>query len=171
MAMGLEYEVGTIGTDIIMLQEDIKMLRDAAKEQMKKGGRLVALKEVLTKVESAYNAMVNRSHDVKAALEFIGPHLAGILAKFNEDITVEKVKQTLGGLNYTEATAPYDYLMYMRCLALQLSAINSVSTGDVVTLARAFTSFNNDLVELRQWLRDLEEQHFLRNNCRIAFAM
>ena len=23
-------------------------------------------------------------------------------AKFNEDITVEKVKQTLGGLNYTE---------------------------------------------------------------------
>ena len=40
-----------------------------------------------------------------------------------------------------------------------------------VTLARAFTSFNNDLVELRQWLRDLEEQHFLRNNCRIAFAM
>ena len=93
---------------------------------------------------------------------------------------MEKVKQTLGGLNYTEvngnvffkkkkkktlgrlryscfikqtmssytchrfiiikysfvsdtqATAPYDYLMYMRCLALQLSAINSVSTGDVV---------------------------------------
>ena len=32
----------------------------------------------------------------------------------------------------TQATAPYDYLMYMRCLALQLSAINSVSTGDVV---------------------------------------
>ena len=26
MAMGLEYEVGTIGTDIIMLQEDIKMV-------------------------------------------------------------------------------------------------------------------------------------------------
>ena len=40
-----------------------------------------------------------------------------------------------------------------------------------VTLARAFTSFNNDLVELHQWLRDLEEQHFLKNNCRIAFAM
>ena len=26
MAMGLEYEVGTIGTDIIMLQEVIKMV-------------------------------------------------------------------------------------------------------------------------------------------------
>ena len=38
----------------------LNQLRDAAKEQMKKGGRLVALKEVLTKVESAYNAMVNR---------------------------------------------------------------------------------------------------------------
>jgi len=129
------------------------------------------VKEVLAKVESAFNAMVNRSHDVKAALEFIGPHLAGILGKFNEEITVEKVKHLLVGLNYKEATGPYQYLMYMRCLALQLSAINSVSTGDVVTLARAFTSFNNDLVELHQWLRDLEEQHYLKNNCRIAFAM
>ena len=27
---------------------------------------------------------------------------ASLQAKFNEDITVEKVKQTLGGLNYTE---------------------------------------------------------------------
>ena len=34
----------------------------------------------------------------------------------------------------TQATAPYQYLMYMRCLALQLSAINSVSTGDVVII-------------------------------------
>ena len=78
--------------------------------------------------------------------------------KFNEEITVEKVKQLLVGLNYKEvvdsgpvnyhdnvnengdsmmllqATGPYQYLMYMRCLALQLSAINSVSTGDVVII-------------------------------------
>merc|ERR1711974_309143 len=100
MAKGLEYEVGTIGTDIVMLQEDIKMVRDAAKADFKKGGRLVPVKEVLTKVESAFNAMVNRSHDVRAALEFIGPHLDGILGKFNEEITVEKVKQLLVGLNY-----------------------------------------------------------------------
>ena len=26
MAKGLEYEVGTIGTDIVMLQEDIKVV-------------------------------------------------------------------------------------------------------------------------------------------------
>ena len=58
---------------------------------------------------------------MQAALEFIGPHLAGILvskiilcslssfisihllqSKFNEEITVEKVKQLLTGLNYTE---------------------------------------------------------------------
>jgi len=171
VAKGLEYEVGTIGADIVMLQEDIKMLREGAKAQMKKGGRLIPVKEVLTKVESGFNALVNRSHDVQAALEFIGPHLAGILGHFNEELTVEKVKQLLTGLNYNEATAPYQYLMYMRCLALQLAAINSVSTGDVVTLARTFTSFNNDLVELHQWLRDLEEQHFLKNGCRIAFAI
>jgi len=171
IAKGLEYEVGTIGTDIVMLQEDIKLLRDEAKGVLKKEGQLVPVKEVLTKVESAFNAMVNRSHDVRAALEFIGPHLAGILGKFNDEITVVKVKQLLAGLNYKEAMGPYQYLMYMRCLALQLSAIKSASTGDVVTLARAFTSFNDDLVELHQWLRDLEEQHFLKNNCRIAFAM
>ena len=33
---------------------------------------------------------------------------------------------------------PYQYLMYMRCLALQLSAINSVSTGDVVDIINTF---------------------------------
>ena len=56
---------------------------------------------------------------------------------------------------------------------MELSGTNSHEDhlNTKVTLARAFTSFNNDLVELRQWLRDLEEQHFLRNNCRIAFAM
>ena len=71
---------------------------------------------------------------------------------------MEKVKQLLVGLNYKEvadsgpvndhdnvnengdsmmllqAMGPYQYLMYMRCLALQLSAINSVSTGDVVVI-------------------------------------
>ena len=131
---------------------------------------------------------------------------ASLQAKFNEDITVEKVKQTLGGLNYTEvngnvffkkkkkktlgrlryscfikqtmssytchrfiiikysfvsdtqATAPYDYLMYMRCLALQLSAINSVSTGDVVI---NFYFFCGD--QLLLYLLSLIIPHISRN--------
>ena len=35
-------------------------LREEAKGALKKEGRLVPVKEVLTKVESAFNAMVNR---------------------------------------------------------------------------------------------------------------
>jgi len=35
---GLDYEVGTIGADIVMLQEDIKMVRDEAKGGLKKRG-------------------------------------------------------------------------------------------------------------------------------------
>ena len=35
-------------------------VRDEAKVEFKKGGRLAPVKEVLTKVESAFNAMVNR---------------------------------------------------------------------------------------------------------------
>ena len=51
------------GTERIRSSCNYIQLREGAKAQMKKGGRLIPVKEVLTKVESGFNALVNRWTD------------------------------------------------------------------------------------------------------------
>ena len=52
--------------------------------------------------------------------------------------------------------------MYSRCLALLLETLFNTYKEDVVSLARAFNAFNADVTELRQWIRDLERCHYLK---------
>ena len=61
-----------------------------------------------------------------------------------------------------QAQTPYSNLLYSRCLALLLEALLSTHKEDVVSLGRAFNAFNEDVTELRLWMRDLEKCHYLK---------
>ena len=63
---------------------------------------------------------------------------------------------------FFQAQASYNNLLYSRCLALLLETLLSTHKEDVVSLGHAFNAFNVDVTELRQWIRDLERCHYLK---------
>ena len=99
-----------------------------------------------------------------------------IQKRYQEEVSMPQIRKMLENVVYSEvrpeistprntlfqAQAPYSNLLYSRCLALLLETLFNTYKEDVVSLARAFNAFNADVTELRQWIRDLERCHYLK---------
>ena len=99
-----------------------------------------------------------------------------IQKRYQEEVSMPHIRKMLENVVYSEvrpedfhpritffqAQAPYSNLLYSRCLALLLETLFNTYKEDVVSLARAFNAFNADVTELRQWIRDLERCHYLK---------
>ena len=99
-----------------------------------------------------------------------------IQKRYQEDVSMPHIRKMLENVVYSEvrpeistpritlfqAQAPYSNLLYSRCLSLLLETLFNTYKEDVVSLARAFNAFNADVTELRQWIRDLERCHYLK---------
>ena len=88
------------------------------------------------------------------------PHIRKML----ENVVYSEVRPEISTPRNTlsQAQAPFSNLLYSRCLALLLETLFNTYKEDVVSLARAFNAFNADVTELRQWIRDLERCHYLK---------
>ena len=99
-----------------------------------------------------------------------------IQKRYQEEVSMPHIRKMLENVVYSEvrpeistpritlfqAQAPYSNLLYSRCLALLLETLLFTHKEDVVSLSHAFTAFNVDVTELRQWIRDLERSHYLK---------
>jgi len=154
----LGKEVAALASDMLLLEEELVTLRKAGKEK----GRLECVCTATAGLESAHRALITRSHDLDSAMNFLVPHLPKILKRYQEEVSMPHIRKMLENVVYSEAQAPYSNLLYSRCLALLLETLFNTYKEDVVSLARAFNAFNADVTELRQWIRDLERCHYLK---------
>jgi hypothetical protein len=175
----LLHETSTLANYMVMVQADVEELKVKVKKRltaMKTGRKkdidiFCSFKEGLDRVMEVHRILVNASHNLEEGLKLIKPHLASLRKHFTEHCTDRRTEELLlavfGAQGWVGLADAYTFILFVRCCYLQIVTIFDVNSESLVGAVQDFESFNNSSIDLIMFLRNHEEDYYLKHGIRI----
>ena len=166
----LLHETSTLENYMVMVQHEVEEMRNKAKMRMAKVKDL-GYKGGLERLLAVHRVIVNHSHDLEQGLSLLAPHLEITKKHFEENCTTRRMEELLMEVflshSWVGLAEAYEFILYVRCCYLQIFTVVNVHTENISALAKEFESFNNSIIQLVMFLRDHEENYYMKYGIRI----
>ena len=166
----LEHEAMTLGNYMIMVEGEVEELRKNVKVVMASIND-PGFKSGLLRVQDMHRLMIQHSHNMKDCQTLLKPHMPDLIKHFAENCSLARVQKHLLGVfptfSWSGISVVYEYFLYVRCCYLQLLVMLNADAENIAGVGAEFDSFNNSILQLIMFLREHEENYYLKVGLRV----